>query len=150
MDYSIHTEQIESQHATVLAETVPMDGIGEFLGRAFDEVLTALARAGIAVDGMPFARYEMVEGAFRVEAGFPCPPDLDLDGAVHTITLPGGLVATTMHVGPYDGVAGAYQAIERWFTTSGHRPTGAPWETYLDGPRADAPRTTVTWPCTAG
>ena len=44
-------------------------------------------------------------------------------------------------------VAAAYAAIEAWFATSGHRPTGAPWDTYLYGPEVPQPRTTVTWPC---
>ncbi len=148
MAYDIHTVEIESQHAAVVSGTCGMEEVGPFLGRAFEQVLGTLAREAVAVDGKPFARYDMVGGRFRVEAGFPCPPDLALDGDVHTITLPGGTAAVTTHVGAYSDVAGAYQAIEQWFATSGHRPTGAPWETYLDGPEVPQPRTTVTWPCT--
>ena len=148
MNYDIHTVEIESQHAAVVSGTCSMDEVGPFLGRAFDQVLGTLAREAVAVDGKPFARYDMVDGGLRVEAGFPCPPNLDLDGDVHTITLPGGTAAVTTHVGAYSDVAAAYAALEQWFATSGHRPTGAPWETYLDGPEVPQPRTTVTWPCT--
>ena len=160
MNYDIHTVEIESQHAAVVSETCSVQEVGPFLGRAFEQVLSALAHEAVAVDGKPFARYDMVEsearrdgeaapvGLFRVEAGFPCPANLDLDGDVHTITLPGGTAAVTTHVGAYSDVAAAYQAIEQWFAASGHRPTGAPWETYLDGPEVPQPRTTVTWPCT--
>lgn len=148
MAYDIHTVEIESQHAAVVTATCTVEEVGAFLGRAFEQVLSALAREAVAVDGMPFARYDMADGGFRVEAGFPCPANLDLDGEVHTITLPGGTAAVTTHVGAYSDVAAAYQAIEQWFATSGHRPTGAPWETYLDGPEVPQPRTTVTWPCT--
>jgi hypothetical protein len=148
MTYDVHTVEIDSQHAAVLSRTCSMEELGPFLSEAFDTVLSALARAAVAVDGKPFARYDMVEGGFRVEAGFPCPAALDLDGDVHTITLPGGMAALTTHVGPYAGVGAAYQAIEAWFASSGHRPTAAPWETYLDGPEVPEPRTTVTWPCT--
>jgi len=148
MTYDIHTAQIDSQHAAVLSGTCSTEEVSSFLGTAFERVLAALARAAVPVDGKPFARYDMVEGGFRVEAGFPCPADLDLDGDVHTITLPGGTAAMTTHVGPYVGIAAAYAAIEEWFATSDHRPAGAPWETYLDGPEVPEPRTTVTWPCT--
>ena len=148
MAYDIHTVEIESQHAAVVSGTCRMDEVGKFVGQAFERVLSVLAREAVAVDGKPFARYDMVDGGFRVEAGFPCPPNLYLDGVVHTITLPGGTAAVTTHVGAYSDVAAAYQAIEQWFATSGHRPTGAPWETYLDGPEVPQPRTTVTWPCT--
>ena len=148
MTYDIHTAQIDPQHAAVLSGTCSMEEVGAFLGAAFERVLAALAHAAVPVDDKPFARYDMIEGGFHVEAGFPCPADLDLDGDVHTITLPGGTAAITTHVGPYAGVAAAYAAIEEWFATSGHRPTGAPWETYPDGPEDPEPRTTVTWPCT--
>ena len=148
MAYDIHTVEIEPQHAAVFSGTCTVGEVGPFLGQAFDQVLSALARAAVAVDGKPFARYDMVDGGFKVEAGFPCPPDLDLDGDVHTVTLPGGTAAVTTHLGAYSDVAAAYAAIEAWFATSGHRPTGAPWETYLDGPEVPQPRTTVTWPCT--
>lgn len=148
MNYDIHTVEIESQHAAVVSGTCGMEEVGPFVGRAFEQVLSALAHEAVAVDGKPFARYDMVDGGFRVEAGFPCPANLDLDGDVHTITLPGGTAAVTTHVGAYSDVASAYQAIEQWFAASGHRPTGAPWETYLDGPDVPQPRTTVTWPCT--
>jgi hypothetical protein len=148
MTYDVHTVQIESQHAAVLSRTCTVDQVGSFLAEAFDTVLGALARAAIPVDGKPFARYDMVNGGFHVEAGFPCPADLDLDGDVHTITLPGGTAAVTTHVGAYSDVAAAYQAIEEWFAHANHRPVGAPWESYLDGPEVPEPRTTVTWPCT--
>lgn len=151
MTYEVHTVQIESQRAAVLTATIAIPEIWSFLGSAFDEVLAVLARAAVAVDGKPFARYEMGDGVFHIEAGFPCPPDLDLDGDVRTITLPAGMAAVTTHVGPYDAVLaveGAYRAIETWFATTGHRSTGAPWETYLDGQQAEQPGTILTWPCT--
>ncbi|MFM8772288.1 MAG: GyrI-like domain-containing protein [Actinomycetota bacterium] len=150
MSYDIHTVEIEPQHAAVVSGTcsIEEEEVGAFLGRAFEQAFGALAREAIPVDDKPFARYEMVYGGFRIEAGLPCPPDLDLDGDVHTITLPGGTAAVTTHVGAYSDLAAAYAAIEQWFATSGHRPTGAPWETYLDGPEDPIPRTTVTWPCT--
>lgn len=148
MTYDIHIVEIESQHAAVTSQTCTVEEVGPFLGRAFEQVLGALAREAVAVDGKPFARYDMIDGGFAVEAGFPCPADLDLAGDVHTITLPGGTAAVTTHVGAYSDVAAAYTAIEEWFAVSGHRPTGAPWETYLDGPEVPQPRTTVTWPCT--
>ena len=148
MSYDIHTVEIESQHAAVVTGTCSMDEVGKFVGEAFERVLGALAHEAVAVDGKPFARYDMVDGGFRVEAGFPCPANLDLDGEVHTVTLPGGTAVVTTHVGAYSDVAAAYRAIEQWFAASGHRPTGAPWETYLDGPEVPMPRTSVTWPCT--
>ena len=62
-------------------------------------------------------------------------------------TLPGGHAARVLHQGPYDGVAGAYEAAEKWVVENGLRPSDAPWECYLDGPDVAEPRTEVFLPC---
>ena len=84
-----------------------------------------------------------------IEAGFPVPEPIAAAGQVEPSTLPGGTVATTMHVGSYADLAGAYSALEGWFAANGFEAAGDPWETYLDGPEVDAPRTIISWPCQA-
>ena len=69
-------------------------------------------------------------------------------------TLPGGLVAFTIHQGPYDKLFQAYVAIEHWMTTEGVVPNGAPWESYVNDP-GDHPdprdwKTEIFWPIAAG
>ena len=51
MSYDIHTVEIESQHAAVVTATCTVEEVGAFLGRAFEQVLSALAREAVAVDG---------------------------------------------------------------------------------------------------
>ena len=63
--------------------------------------------------------------------------------------MPGGHVATTMHVGPYPGVGQAYTALQQWMTDNGRHPAGAPREVYLNEPGAvpdDELLTEVDWP----
>lgn len=62
-------------------------------------------------------------------------------------TLPGGHVATTVHVGSYAQVGAAYDAAQRFLTDEGHEVAGAPWEVYLDEPGVPEPRTEVFVPC---
>ena len=55
-----------------------------------------------------------------------------------------------MHAGPYDELPATFAAIERWMDENGHRPGGAPWESYITDP-AEHPdpadwRTRVCWP----
>lgn len=120
---------------------VTHDGVGPFVQEALAGIAQAL---GPAIVGPPLARYDLIEGGFRVEAGFPvssAPPGLDV------ITLPGGVAAQGLHSGPYSGLGAAYGQFEEWFGESGHEMTGAPWETYLDEPDVPEPRTLITWPC---
>ena len=78
-------------------------------------------------------------------------PPLAADDEIGATELPGGQLATYLHVGAYPDLGQAYQAIEAWFAESGRKPGGAPWESYVVGPDQvdqDESRleTLVCWP----
>ena len=145
-DYAIEVVRLTPQYAAVVHADVAHDGIGAFVGQAFGQVMSEIGRQGAQVVGMPFSRYEILEDGFRVEAGFPTSGMIDAAGDVRPVELPGGEAVTTMHVGPYDQVAGAYYALEAWQKEHGRAPAGGPWEEYFDGPEVATPRTRVVWP----
>ena len=63
--------------------------------------------------------------------------------------VPGGLVATTVHVGPYSEVGKAYTALQKWMTDNGRRPAGMVREIYLNDPdtvAAEELLTEIDWP----
>lgn len=145
MEYEIELDELERRDTAVFRGHASIDGLGDFLGLAFRQVMGALR--GQPVDGPPFARYVMVGDGFDVEAGFPVPDPISTAGQVEASLLPGGTVATTVHVGSYAELGGAYSALETWFSANGFEAAGDPWESYLDGPEVDAPRTIISWPC---
>ena len=55
-------------------------------------------------------------------------------GATPGDVLPGGWVAVTWHVGPYEGLPHAHHAIIDWLADTGHEAAGAPWEVYWTDP----------------
>jgi hypothetical protein len=140
-------ELVERQYddTAVVRGHVPHDGIGEFLGSAFGQVMAALGPMPPA--GPPYARYEMAEDGWDIEAGFPVVDAIEASGDVVPSQLPGGSVATLMHAGAYETLGKSYAALEAWLGEHGWIPDGPPWETYLDGPDAATPRTIVSWPC---
>ena len=136
------------------------------LSAAFDRypaaIRDALAAAGGTIAGPPFGRYHRfgpdivdVEIGHPVEvapAGMPALADV-APGEIGVSELPGGVVARTIHRGPYDGLSGSYDALHAWI----HEQPGVddgdgPWESYLD--RADKVtdvtqlRTEIVWPLT--
>lgn len=147
MDYAVTLEQRTEQPAAVVRGRVTVEEIPGFIGAAFGEVVAALGAQRLAPAGPPFGRYRIVEGGFDVEAGFPAPSTVAATGRVEPTVLPGGPVATTTHVGSYDGVSAAYQAVQEWVEASGYVVAGDPWECYLDGPDVPEPRTLVCFPC---
>jgi effector-binding domain-containing protein len=53
--------------------------------------------------------------------------------------IPAMTIASTIHKGPYDQVAPAYQRLTRWMAEQGLHPCGPPMEAYLNDPGAASP-----------
>ncbi len=136
--------------AAVVRGHVDHDGIAAFLGPAFGDVTRVVAEEGLTVTGPPFGRYQATgDGGWDVEAGLPVERAPEPRGTVVPGWLPGGSAATLLHVGPYDGLGAAYDAVAAWLVDAGLVPKGQPWESYLDGPGVEEPRTVVHLPCGA-
>ncbi len=162
MDYEVELVDLQEQRTAVVRGHATLDGIADFLGGAFGVVSRALDEHATGPAGPPFAQYATATDGFDVEAGFPVggrvggladgPVEGTVEGAADGVVageLPGGRAARTLHRGSYAGVAAAYDALGGWLTENGYRPAGAPWESYLDGPDVDEPRTIVYLPCVA-
>jgi effector-binding domain-containing protein len=147
MSYEPRIETREPTPTAVVRVTVPMASIAETLGSIFNEVIEHLGRTG----GTPveaFARYTIHEGGADadIEAGFTASGPVRPEGRIEAGTLPGGEVATVMHVGAYDQVGEAYQAVEAWLNEQGRVTVERPWEVYLSMPDEVPPRTRVDFP----
>lgn len=65
------------------------------------------------------------------------------------VEMPGGEFATVMHVGPYEELGLAYNALYAWAQEHGHEPRGLIREIYMNDPakvRPDALQTEVLFP----
>ena len=147
MEYTIEQVQLAEQHAAVVRGRVPTEQIAGFLGEAFGEVMGALGAQALTPAGPPFGLYSPPsDDGFEVLAGFPASGTVVATGRVVDWVMPGGAAVQTMHVGAYEDVVAAYQAIEAYLPEHGLVPAGPPWESYLDEPEVAEPRTIVTWP----
>jgi effector-binding domain-containing protein len=72
-----------------------------------------------------------LDDAIRVEIGVELLGGsfVDDDEVVGSAT-PAGAVASTTHLGPYDRLGEAHDAIHRWCAAHGHRLAGPRWEIY--------------------
>ena len=124
-----------------------LQDIAVFLEKAYAETSELVGRQGLQFAGPPFARYEMRDQGWVVEAGFPVRGEPVAQGRVEVGRLPSGQAARIVHHGPYEEVGTAYQAVERWLVGHGYVPVDAAWESYLDEPGVADPRTEVLMPC---
>jgi effector-binding domain-containing protein len=134
-NYQIQGGARREQPTAVRRAMIDVTEIGNWLGATYHAVVTFLATHDLVPSGPPFARYHPVgQGRFRAEAGFPVAREIETDDDVSASVLPGGLVATTLHVGPYDAMEPAYQALASWVGEHGGETTGDAWEVYLSDP----------------
>ena len=94
-----------------------------------------MREAGVGLAGPPFARYLAFEPRIRAEIGFPVQRPAPHVGRVFPGRLPGGRVASIVHIGPFDGLERTYGLMHRWLAEMGLAPNGPIWEVYWSDPR---------------
>ena len=133
----IESRELSDQPTLVMRTEATVEGIPEFLGRAYGATAAHVQSSSVEIVGPPFARYEMMNGpesVFAVEAGFPVSSAAGGSGDVEASALPGGPAAATWHIGPYDAMQPAYAAIAAWIEEEGAATNGPPWEVYYSDP----------------
>ena len=151
----VQPTQLQEQPTAVVRETVPMNALRDFFGRAFGAVTDAVQQQHVQLAGPPFALYRgMPTDVVDVEAGFPlAAPFTNAGGgdtAVFAGTLPAGQAYEAMHIGPYESLQHTYSAIVARMQEDGASPGEAMWEYYLTDPGAEPDpakwQTLVVWP----
>ena len=150
MGYEVRQTAIDPQPVLLIrTETTPAE-IGPAYGEALAELKAHLEAEGIEPAGPPFARFPVyTPERVEMEVGVPVGTRLSGRGRIQADELPGGAVATTVHVGSYKGLGAAHAALTEWLGSNGKR-GGTPWEVYLVGPSdiADSSgwRTQIVYP----
>lgn len=144
--YEVSERVLVEQPTAVQRRRLQVPEIGPWIGPAFARIMEVVDAAGLRPVGMPFARYQQVVGAaatFEVEAGFPVDRPLPVGTAedVQPSRLPGGPAAVVLHIGPYDAMTPAYEAVEKWVAEHGGTAEGPAWECYFSEPTDDP----ATW-----
>ena len=136
--YEIQPGIADEQPTAVAEATLPVDHIGPWLTKTYGAVAGVLAHQSVQPVGPPFSRFHRFDaGRFAVEAGFPVASVIDASGDVRASSLPGGRVARTMHVGPYDEMEPAYEALASWVRAEGGELVGDAWEIYYSDPQVE-------------
>jgi effector-binding domain-containing protein len=151
MQYDISVREAPPQVVLIRHVLVDEVDLGNAIVSTFAEAYAYLGRAGIEPGGPPFLIYHHGPDGGRWEADICAPvigtaPDPPL--GYEFATIDGGLVATTMHRGPYETVSAAYGAVGDWAKDHGYAFAGAPREIYLSEPDVppDEIETVLEWP----
>jgi len=135
MDYTITIKELPSQVIAGSRLTVPPAEIGQHFGREMGRIMGLLGRLGVACVGAPVCLYYSYdEEAVDMEVGVPVSGTFAEAEGVHATELPAGSAAVTTHVGPYEQLGGAWEALMGWVQSHGHEQAGPCWESYTVDP----------------
>lgn len=133
--------------------TLAMRGAFDQMPGAFDKVYGWLQANGHVPQGMPVAIYfndpaevDPAEALWEIWAPVerdaePYGPDAE---GLAIARIPMMTVATTMHQGPYEEVAPAYERLLAWVAERGLQVSGPPMEAYLNDPFEVPPEQILT------
>jgi effector-binding domain-containing protein len=87
-----------------------------------------IGKFGVAHIGINVCVYH--DRAIHLDCGVLVSGPIEPSGEVFATATPGGLVASTFHIGAYKLLGQAHEAIHRWCRTQNLRLSGPSWEVY--------------------
>lgn len=135
MAYEVEVRSIAPQHVVSIRGTCRPEDVAVALSRSLPATFRYVIARGVQPAGRPFTRFfERSGDAVEFEGGCPVSEPVDGEGEIVANVLPGGEVAATVHVGPYDDLPQAAAALLSWAAANGREAAGPPWEVYLSDP----------------
>lgn len=120
--------------ASVRVKCKPAD-IGATLATVYPEIGAHLNAIGSRMTGLPFSRYHaFTADEVDVEAGFPVAKPIAEKGRIKNGELPAGKVVQAWHVGPYEKLSDAHEALRAHLAKKGLKARGGLWEVYWTDP----------------
>ena len=140
MTHKCTIQEQPAQPALVIKAHTPVQEMSTTLGRIYGTILQQMGAAQVAPAGPPYVAYfNMDMENLEIEAGLPVAQPVSGDGEVLAVTIPGGQAAVCEYIGPYDGIAAAYEALTQFVAQQGGEPSGVSYEFYLNDPTENAP-----------
>jgi len=149
MSYHVTVDHEGGRHLAVSTFDAAPQDMGALQSQAFSKVAAHLGRVGVAIEGPAVSCYEMGNGTFHVSSGFVVAAPIEAGEGVVPLDLPAVDVVTTTHVGPYEKLGAAYDALMEGAEAQGREVDDSRmWEEYLTGPEVppDEMTTVVHWP----
>jgi effector-binding domain-containing protein len=154
MQYDCKLIEQAEQPALCIRTRTAVENLPAVLGKSYGAIAAYLGELGEQPAGAPFVGYfNMDMQDLDIEIGFPLASKVPGKGEIQSGTIPGGKLATCLHIGPYSAVEPAYTALTQFVAESGYEATGAAYEFYLNDPSKtpqDQLQTQIVFPIKVG
>jgi effector-binding domain-containing protein len=135
MKYDVVVEPAQAELVAAVRATVPISDIAQTWKPALDQVWAFLRATGGLGPGHNLFLYHHPErrnDPMNIDFGVQVAHAFEREGDVRCVETPAGEVARTVHVGPYDRLGDAHNAIHAWCAEHNRKIGRASWETYGD------------------
>ncbi len=135
MTHIVQTAVVKPELIAAVRVRARIAGIAHVWKPALDQVWTFLKANPALTPGHNLFLYHHGEGReapMDVDFGVQVDAPFEPQGNVRCVATPAGIVASTCHVGPYDHLPAAHDAIHAWCRQNQRRIGAASWETYGD------------------
>ena len=135
----MRVKEVAAQPVLSIHAVVPRHELVRFFDEACDEMYEYLDRIGTRPAGPPMSLWHSapgeIENASAIQTCIPVERAVPSQGRMQAGELPAGQLAYTIHVGPYDDMGQAFEAVWSWIQTEGHETVGPPRDVILAGSR---------------
>jgi effector-binding domain-containing protein len=126
--YQVKKQQLAPRPIAVVRLRANKHQLAGVIPQTCGEVWKFIQAAKIEHAGRHVAVY--LDDQINIECGAEVPGPFQGDGRVVYSTTPGGRVATTAHIGPYQRLGDAHTAIRKWCADHNVPLAGPNWEIY--------------------
>ena len=133
----VEVKNFEKQFVLTIKDSSLMHEMKVKIDGMFDKLYLYIKENNIEILGHPYSKwfsYNM-EDLSAFEVGVPVPESTSgMDNIVYKESYSGN-VATLIHTGPYEASEHAWNTLQEYVKTNELKSIGAPWETYIVGPK---------------
>lgn len=136
MNYTCGLIEQPAQPVLAIRARTAVDNLPQVLADAYKKIMEYLAEMGESPAGPPFTAYYNTDMQnLDVEIGYPVFETLPGKDEIKPGEIPPGKYAVCLHIGPYDKIELAYNALGQWIKERDLVPTGVAYEHYLNDPQ---------------
>jgi len=138
VDYEVQIEHVAARPLASSRVQASREQLGPVMGREMQRVFELVCGMGVACVGAPVVFYHRFdEDIVEMDVAVPVNRVFDEVEGVRSTSLPEGEAAVITHVGPYEGIGAAWEALTAWVQRHGSAPDAPCWEEYLTDPAAE-------------
>jgi effector-binding domain-containing protein len=133
--YDVVVESASAELIAAVRTKVAIGGIAHAWKPALDQVWAFLRKHPELPRGHNLFLYHHPhrrDDPMDIDFGVQVERLFDTADTVRCVATPAGTIAKTVHIGPYDGLRGAHDAIHAWCVANNRTIAHASWEIYGD------------------